>query len=56
VPFPFFYDLYREQEREVTKLNLKVNQAESLAEKLLHETLSRRRDAARGNLVDSDLD
>ena len=21
VPFPFFYDLYREQEREVAKLN-----------------------------------
>jgi hypothetical protein len=35
VPFQFFYDLYREQEREVIKLSTKVKEAENLAEKLL---------------------
>jgi len=35
VPFQFFYDLYREQEREVVKLSTKVKEAENLAEKLL---------------------
>lgn len=35
VPFQFFYDLYREQEREVMKLTTKVKEAENLASKLL---------------------
>ena len=40
----------------MAKLNQRVQQAESLAEKLLQETLNRRRDAANGQLVDSDLE
>ena len=34
VPFQFFFDLYKEQHREVEKLALKVKEAENLAEKL----------------------
>ena len=31
VPFQFFYDLYKEQEREVVKLSTKVKEASSAA-------------------------
>ena len=56
VPFQFFYDLHREQEKEVVKLTNKVQQAEALAEKLLQESLARKRDAALGNVIDCDLE
>ena len=57
VPFQFFFDLFREQEREVIKLGSKVKEAERLAEKLRQETVAKQRDAAQGKLVvDSDLE
>jgi len=56
VPFQFFYDLYKEQEREVVKLSTKVKEAENLAEKLLQEALKKKRDSERGHLIDADLD
>jgi len=56
VPFKFFYDLYKEQEREVVKLSTKVKEAENLAEKLLQEALKKKRDSERGHLIDADLD
>lgn len=34
VPFRFFYDLYREQHKEVEKMSNKVKEAENLSEKL----------------------
>ena len=37
VPFEFFFDLYREQHREVEKLATKVKEAENLADKLNHQ-------------------
>ena len=56
VPFQFFYDLHREQEREVVKLAEKVRHAEALAQKFAHETLKKQSLAESGNLVDGDLD
>ena len=41
VPFQFFYDLHREQEREVVKLAEKVKHAEALAQKFASETLKK---------------
>lgn len=56
VPFQYFYDLHREQEREVVKLGEKVRQAEALAEKFLQETLKKQSLANHGNFTDGDLD
>ena len=56
VPFQFFYDLYREQECEVYKLAQRVKEAENLSEKLLQESIKKKKQADQGFLIDGDLE